>query len=168
MKTYIVTNDTTDEVSIGTMLSPDIAKNDQTLLIEGQKIANVRNSKFGNIGLWSARVIDTSELPGSDPNTFDKTFRAAYTDKVPGNQINIDIPKAKEIAHEMRREDRQKKMEPLDKEESFASTSDIRKNEIRSEKRAILDSNAAVQDAIDGSLDEDELRAVLKGAGIAD
>lgn len=135
MKTYIVINDTTDEIGIGSMLSLAVAKNEQTLLAEGQKIANERNAR-GGVGVWSARVVDTSELPGDDPNSFNKLFRGAYTDKMVGNQIDIDVDKAKLIAHEM------------------------------VDTKLSLPDRAAVKIGVDGANNESELRSILSDAGI--
>jgi len=96
----------------------------------------------------------------------DEIFRAAWDDSNQESFIGLNIPKAKLIAHDLRRIEREKKLAPLDKEEIFVTTATTRKAEIATEKTAILDANALVQTDIDAAANETELRAVLTGAGI--
>ena len=118
--------------------------------------------KFVPSDAINPRICTVDDLPK------DRLFRNAWDDSNPEPFVGTNLNKAKEIAHQKRRDNRQQKMEPLDREQGFASTGDARKAEILSEKRAILDTNAVIQDTINNALDEDELRVVLKGAGITD
>ena len=106
-------------------------------------------------GALNARLTDITALPA------DRLFRGAWDDSNPENFIGTDLVKAKEIAHELRRNDREAKMTPLDKEEGFVSTAQARKDAILVEKQTILDANAIVQISIDAALDEAELRTIL-------
>lgn len=106
------------------------------------------------------RQITVAELPQ------DRIFRGAWDDSNPENFIGTNLPKAKLIAHDMRRADRDEKMNPLDKEQLFASTSEGRKAEIAIEKTKILNDNEALQSQISGSTTENALRTKLKNANI--
>lgn len=103
--------------------------------------------------------IDYNAKPSQHSN------KAVIVPKAP-DTININLGKAKLIAHDMRRTDRDIRLAPLDREEGFATTTEIRKTEIISEKQVILDANAAVQVDIDGALDGAALRSVLGTAGM--
>jgi hypothetical protein len=108
----------------------------------------------------NVRQITTAELPA------DRLFRGAWDDSNPEDFVGVNLTKAKEIAHNMRRAKRQEQMDPLDKEESFVSTTPERKAQIISEKQAILSDNAIIQSDIDNAADESALRSVLSAASI--
>lgn len=103
----------------------------------------------------NVRQITTAELPA------DRLFRNAWDDSNIENFIGIDLVKAKVISHEMRRTDRDAKMQPLDKETAFVSTLPPRQAEIVNEKQTILDVNSIMQTDIDAATDEAELRLAL-------
>lgn len=101
----------------------------------------------------------------------DKLFRDAWDDSNPESTIGLDGAKAVAIAHGLRRADRENKMQPLDKEYGFASTTSGRKSAITTEKNGILSANALVQSDIDATLvdgvvDETALREVLSLASM--
>lgn len=106
------------------------------------------------------RQITIAELPQ------DRLFRAAWDDSNPEDFIGVDITKAKDIAHSLRRTDREVQLTPLDREENFVTTTETRKTEIIAEKQGILDANATMQTNIDGALDEAALRSVIGTAGL--
>lgn len=108
-------------------------------------------------GATNARQITVAELPE------DRLFRGAWDDSNPESFIGVDLTKAKLIAHNVRRTDREDKMEPLDREGGFASTSATRKSEIATEKQDILDANAMVQTDIESCADEVAIRTILVG-----
>lgn len=109
-------------------------------------------------GAINARQITTAELPQ------DRLFRGAWDDSNPEDFIGTNLVKAQAMAHDMRRIDRETKLEPLDKEVTFVSTSSSRKTSINVERNAILDANAVIQTDIDAANDEAALRAVLSAA----
>jgi len=111
-------------------------------------------------GASNARQITTAELPQ------DRLFRGAWDDSNPESFIGTNLVKAKLIAHRMRRIDREAKLAPLDKEESFAKTSQGRKDAILAEKTSILDDSATMQADIDLASNESILRTTLINAGI--
>jgi hypothetical protein len=112
-------------------------------------------------GATNVREITIAELPQ------DRMFRSAWDDSNPENFIGTDLVKAQAIAHDMRRADRDMKMEPLDKEAGFVSTTQMRKDIILTEKTSILNTNAQIQTDINTALDESALRAVLSIANIS-
>lgn len=107
------------------------------------------------------RQITIDELPA------DRLFRSAWDDSNPENFVGVNLTKARDICHNMRRDDRSKKLAPLDAEFTFVTTTTARKTAINAERNTILDSNAALQVDIDNASDEASLRAVLTGAGLA-
>ena len=120
--------------------------------LSAKKIGAIVNSSLEQI---PHRQITIAELPQ------DRLFRSVWDDSNPEDFIGIDLTKAKQIAHGMRRVDREVKLIPLDREEGFVTTTATRKTEIISEKQSILDSNAAMQTDIDEALDEAALRTAL-------
>ena len=112
-------------------------------------------------GATNAREITIAELPQ------DRMFRGAWDDSNPENFIGTNLAKAQAIAHGMRRDDRESKLAPLDKEQGYASTNQARKDTILIEKMDILDSNALAQIDIDAASDETVLRSILNNAGIS-
>lgn len=94
------------------------------------------------------RIGNTTDFPGgSADGLFDCTFFNAFTDDHPGAQVDIDIPRAKDVAHTIRRNDRAEKMEPLDRYASVPAMF----TEIEAERQVVRDSNAAVQIGIDAA-----------------
>ena len=112
------------------------------------------------IDATKVRQITIAELPQ------DRLFRNAWDDSNLEDFIGLNLDKAKVIAHDMRRGDRETQLTPLDREEGFVTTTETRKTEIITEKQTILDVNAAMQTDIDGVSDETALRAVMGAAGL--
>lgn len=108
----------------------------------------------------NVRQITIAELPQ------DRLFRGAWDDSNPEEFIGIDLDKAKQIAHDMRRLDRKSKMTRLDEEDGFMTTTPARKTEINLEKQVILDINATSQIDIDSANDENALRSALSVASL--
>lgn len=105
-------------------------------------------------GVTNIRQVTVEELPQN------RKFRNAWDDTNPENFVGINLTKAKDILHDIRRTDRDKKMAPLDAEQSYVTTTTLRKDEIALEKQAILDANALVQDAIDAAITVTELELI--------
>ena len=79
--------------------------------------------------------------------------------------VKIDLPKAKLVAHDIRRADRSKQLEPHD----LAIAAQIPGTDAVAEeaaRQAIRDANAIVQTDIDGAVDEVALKQVLVDAGM--
>ena len=76
--------------------------------------------------------------------------------------IQIDINKARDIAHEKRREVRAKAFEPLDKMIA-AQIPGVDIEDVEAERQKIRDANAALQSEIDAATDAAELLAIVKG-----
>lgn len=127
----------------------------EAMIIQKLPVVDVADIELNNLEQLPNRQITTAELPA------DRLFRNAWDDRNPENYIGLDLVKAKVIAHDIRRADRDVKMEPLDKETAFISTTPSRKAAIDIEKQAVLAANATVQVNIDAALDESALRAVL-------
>lgn len=100
-------------------------------------------------------VVPTEAIPS------DRTFRNAW--KKTGKAVEVDVPKAKLIAHDKRRKMREAEFAPYDdvimkqipgKDAAAAEAS----------RAAIRDKYAVMQTAIDAAQTPDEIRAALQGA----
>lgn len=103
-------------------------------------------------------VIDTSQMPGDDPNGYDKTFRAAYKHGG-GFKVIEDPGKSKLIAHDMRRVKRAGEFAPLDVQATIPSQA----AEAEAKRQQIRDDYAAIQTEIDAAADMVALRATVAG-----
>ena len=72
--------------------------------------------------------------------------------------ISVDMNKAKEIAHEIRRADRDEKMKPLDVEATVPALADA----AEAQRQIVRDANQVVQSQIEVATSEDELKAALE------
>lgn len=72
--------------------------------------------------------------------------------------IVIDIPKAKAIAHEMRRAARSQEFAPLDLKATIPSESAA----AEAARQAVREKYAAVQTAIDAASDVDSLKTIVE------
>jgi hypothetical protein len=72
--------------------------------------------------------------------------------------INIDMTKAKEIAHEKRRAVRSEKFKPLDIEATIPAMA----TEAEAKRQVIRDEDAVVQNTIDSAVTADEIVTVIK------
>ena len=91
----------------------------------------------------------------------DRLFRSAWDDSNPEDFVGINLVKAKIIAHDMRRIDRETKLTPLDNEERFIITAQTRRDAILIEKQVIIDANSITQANIDIASNEEELRIII-------
>lgn len=71
--------------------------------------------------------------------------------------ITVDIIKAKEISHNIRRQDRAEKMKPLDIEATIPAMA----TEAEAQRQVIRDANDAIQREIDSAVNADELKVAL-------
>ncbi len=166
-----LTVEQTEEADVPRLVTQDITFPDDSVLAAGEliKLSNfyglalehnlsdeeIENG-FNQLEVIPSRIITTAELPK------DRAFRNAWDDSNPEDFIGLNLDKAKEIAHNIRREDRQTKLEPLDKEAVYVGISAERKAENAIQANKILDDNALWQIDIDDAVDETDLRSVLK------
>jgi len=92
-------------------------------------------------------IVDVATIPS------DRTFRNAW--EKAGNQIQHNLTKAKEIAHEKRRIKRAEEFAPLDIE----STIPAKAAGAEAARQLIRDKYAAMQVAIDAAADVDALKS---------
>jgi len=104
----------------------------------------------------SYEIVDDGDIPT------DKTFRAAWEHdvSVAPEKVKTDMPKAKIIAHDIRRDARAELFKPLDIEATIPSL------EVAAEasRQVIRDSDAIIQADIDSAADETALKLVLTDA----
>lgn len=97
----------------------------------------------------NGEIVDISQVPS------DRTFRNAWTK---GNgKININMPKAKELAHSKRRADRDEKFKPLDIEATIPAKAQA----AEVARQAIRDADAVKQTAINNASTPEELKVIL-------
>jgi len=97
----------------------------------------------------SYEIVETDSIP------LDRTFRNAWEKKIGG--VKTNMPKAKLIAHDMRRKSRDELFKPLDVQSTIPSQAQA----AETARQAIRDADAINQTAIDNSSNETELKAVL-------
>lgn len=95
------------------------------------------------------QIVKTQDLPQ------DRIFRNAWA--ITGQAIGCDIPKAKQIAHVLRRRARDQAFAPLDIQATIPSQA----AKAEADRAAIRTQDAALQESIDAALTETELRALL-------
>lgn len=160
MKTFAHINAAGDVVGIG--LIYNLAGN----LLEpvAAKVAKLGEDAgikaYGESVCWDAScttvVVDTMQMPGDDPNGYDKTFQGAYK-YAGGLKVDIDLQKAKLIAHEIRRAKRQAELAPLD----MLTTIPAMAAEAEAKRQKIRDDYVVIQASADAALDAIELKAVV-------
>jgi len=101
-------------------------------------------------------IVDDSDIPT------DKTFRVAWEHdvSVAPEKVKTDMPKAKVVAHDIRREARDELFKPLDIKATIPSES----TQAEIDRQVIRDSDAIVQVDIDAAVDEPALKLVLTDA----
>lgn len=104
-------------------------------------------------------VVDTVDMPGDNPQGYDKLFRGAFK-YADGKCVECPV-KSKEIAHGYRRAAREAEFAPHD--ESIAKMIPGRADEAELARAAIRAKYDAVQVQLDACTTPDELRAVLMG-----
>jgi len=97
----------------------------------------------------SSRIVDISEIPT------DRTFRGAWEKR--NGKIETNIPKAKLIAHDMRRKARDELFKPLD----IQATVPAQAQEAERQRQTIRDTDTIKQLAIDKANSVDELFIAL-------
>lgn len=85
----------------------------------------------------------------------DRLFRGAW--RLVNDALATDLPLAKEIAHDKRRRERAEAFAPLD----IGATIPSKATQAEAARQVIRDADAIKQAAIDGAVDETELRGLL-------
>lgn len=114
-------------------------------------------------GFVSYRIADVSDLPKGEGDSYDCTFRDAFTDEYEGSQIDIDLDKAKVcVAHVRRRCKRSALFTEVDSDNpniSLKPEGEVLRSKIKS-------NDDALQIEIDESKDLEELEQVMKNGGL--
>lgn len=160
MKTFAHTNAAGDILAIGMIyfedgrLTPEVAGYAADLGLESGILAY--GEKVKPSADLTTIVIDTEEMPGGSGMRFDKTFRNAFK-HAGGRRVDVDIPKAKEIAHERRRAARASEFAPLDVE----ATIPAKATQAEAKRQQVRDKYAVMQAAIDAATTADGIKAAL-------
>lgn len=97
----------------------------------------------------SYTIVEETDIPK------DRIFRNAWA--LSNNKPVVDIPKAKQIAHAIRREVRMEELKPLD----VLATIPEQAAEAERSRKAIRDKHAVIQTEIDNANTEQELKELL-------
>lgn len=103
-------------------------------------------------------VVDSSILPT------DSTFSSAWeldASQPDAVAVSINMPKAREIGHVMRRAQRQELLAPLDAEINYAVSDSAKVAEMDAQRQEIKAANAAMQTAIDAADTPEEIKIAL-------
>lgn len=106
------------------------------------------------------KIVNKSDLPA------DRAFRAAWEadfSDADACGVTINMPKAREIGHELRRAQRQAQLFPLDARINYAVADSAKVAEIEAQRQTIRDANAAMQTAIDAATTPE---AITKALGV--
>ena len=79
--------------------------------------------------------------------------------------INIDMGKAKDITHNIRREARAKEFAPLDQEININIANQTKVTEVETQRQAIRDKYAVIQVNIDDCVNPEGLKAIINLLG---
>lgn len=94
-------------------------------------------------------IVDMTDIPE------DRTFRGAWERQ--GRAIALKLPKARDIAHTMRRASRAGEFAPLDVEATVPALA----AQAEAKRQAIRERYAAMQTEIDAATDVDQVKAAL-------
>ena len=115
----------------------------------GDDAINLLLEIVSNRGIADYDVVDSSSIP------MDRTFRGAW--KKSGSLIEVDMVKAKNISHSIRRKIRDELMTPLD----IQATIPNQAAEAEQARQAIREEDAQKQIAIDNATTPEELKTIL-------
>jgi hypothetical protein len=101
-------------------------------------------------------LADTTDMPGDNPNEYDKTFRGAFK-KGPNLSIDVSMPMAKDIAHNKRRVKRDAQYSSVDGGSMYSQLSIAG----QTKRDAIKMQDDKMQISIDGDLDDAELKQLM-------
>lgn len=96
-----------------------------------------------------AEIVEDTEINS------DRTFRNAW--KKNGKKLEVDLPKAAQIAHERRRAKRAEEFAPLDVE----ATIPAKAKEAESKRQAVRNKHDTIQLEIDAATTPEQLKAVI-------
>ena len=137
--------------------------NEQGIVIDPNISAHLDSVVTENNDLVSWRITDHLDLPGGHGNDrFDNTFKGAFTDELVGSQVDIDLPKAKEIAHAKRRIKRSEEYKVYDGDNMYVSVAPTAQIE-RDNIKARYDQ---VQINLDNAVDISSLKAEMIKEGL--
>ena len=194
MKTFIYVRDA-DQAVVGVGMIYDEKTGTFTKGVKNMIAANGGNEDAGILAEanrnkpvgCTARIVDTADLPGgTGDHKFDKLFyrvngedengvpfeHCGWTDANPGQQVDVHMDGAKQIAHMHRRVARDKAFEPYLKITSKAAQGiPLKANENAADaQQAMTDYKTNVDDVcqagIDDALDVTELKSILTINGI--
>ncbi len=134
----------------GEIISPDIDKHLDDVLARDP-------------GLVSWRITDHLNLPGgSGDDRYDNTFSEAFTDELDGDQVDVDMPRARVIHMDRIRGERNRKLLRLDTEEGLASRGRHPNGKSVAEIQAVKNVLCDLPDTYDleGAVTPEELKAL--------
>lgn len=126
---------------------------DELIVMYGESIAHIR--------VKQTKLIDTIDMPGDDPDRYDKTFRSAFK-KGTNFSVDIDLLKAQLIAHDFRRKKRAADFAPLDTK----ATIPAELAQAEADRQIIRTKDAQLQIDIDNAFDDVTLKQLMIDNGL--
>ena len=105
-------------------------------------------------------IIDIADVPK------ERVFRNAWKKGSGGKRIDIDLPKAKTIAHGFRRIKRKKELNPLDEEVTMNHANPAKLNVSEAKRQVIRDKYVTIQNNIDACDNVDDLQNIVNAEGL--
>jgi hypothetical protein len=102
------------------------------------------------------------EIVSVDATPSDRFFRNAW--KANGKRIEVDLPKAKTIAHEIRRQKREEEFKPHD-DLIVKRIPGVDVDAVEADRQRIRDIYAKLQVAIEAASSPEQLKALIVGLG---
>lgn len=107
----------------------------------------------------SIRVTNHLNLPGGNGiDKYDNTFKEAFTDELEGDQVKIDLTRAKVVAHRRRRSKRSEEFQEIDSDNMnmlVTPEAEARRLEVRNRY-------AGIQEELDQAVSPEELKLVMR------
>jgi len=133
---------------------------DAGIVAYGDKVRPVRlDTDTGEVIADTTKLIDTEQMPGDNPNGYDKTFRSAF--RHGGNLAVVeDTEEARKVTHERRRAKRTVEMAPHDAVVAM-NLPDGSATAAENERKKIRKKYDDIQNKVDAAVDAKELRKLI-------
>ena len=142
-----------------------ICKEDGSLCAPSEEalIQHLNNIVLNGPDIIGYRFAEHTDLPGCEgSHGYDATFRNAFHDEKEGKQVDVDMPKAKEIAHNCRRCKRDEDMKPLDTQSTIPHLHD----DAEAKRGVVREKDATLQDDLDACTTPEALKQKMVDGGL--
>jgi len=105
----------------------------------------------------SYEIVDVADIPS------DRTLRDSWFHDMSAapQKIGVDMIKAKNHTHSLRRKSREKELNPLDKEINIKVSNSVKVGQLESQRQALRDKYSVMQTDIDSCSDAGQLNIII-------